>query len=567
MATPHSHLALPHQPVTSTDLMGEDPSGLVYPLEDEKNLKQEGNVRVEPAQQLTTRESEYPVVGKWELFAYYCYNNGANGIGPNGYSATQLQNVLTQAGYEKSLGVGAACALTSATCMVPWAGGYSSVSQIVLIASGLGFMCMTLIFITIGSSADYDNFARWLLMGLTVICWGCQFGFLGVKTGDQWQLALGLYIISFVTWGAILVFYGAQHPVLARHTQKAKDIRAKYEAGDLNEDEYAMEEMLERSNIMTIAEAHSNWGYLLAPVLSLSVQLPLASSNLVNNYVIAIVTAWWVALGLPWFFMQKNRPGPPMPPKTNHFTLGFIQIYQACKQVRQIPYTFLYLVSFFFLADGLNTTGSIVSICQNDVIDFSFLDSTYLNIVQAVCSLLSIYFLWWLQLRYKIHTKWMFAINCAWAIIIPFWGMIGMWTDKIGFHHVWEFWLWNVIFGLTQASYYNYSFVVMGDLCPPGFEGMFFGIFGLSNRASSIIGPNVTQKIISHTGVNQSGFAFCFALVCASTLIFYWFVDYNRGIEDAVAWSKAKRGEQAAGAALRAELSSPANEENIEHIL
>ena len=43
----------------------------------------------------------------------------------------------------------------------------------------------------------------------------------------------------------------------------------------------------------------------------------------------------------------------------------------------------------------------------------------------------------------------------------------------------------------------------MSELCPPGFEYLFFGLFGISNRASSVIGPNVVQKIIDNAHGNN----------------------------------------------------------------
>lgn len=48
---------------------------------------------------------------------------------------------------------------------------------------------------------------------------------------------------------------------------------------------------------------------------------------------------------------------------------------------------------------------------------------------------------------------------------------LGLWTKKIGFHNTWEFWLYNVVFGLGQAPYYAYSQTMMSDLTPPGYEG------------------------------------------------------------------------------------------------
>lgn len=47
---------------------------------------------------------------------------------------------------------------------------------------------MTLIFTTIGSAADYGTFGRWLLLTLTVICWGAQYASISL-TGGVFPLA------------------------------------------------------------------------------------------------------------------------------------------------------------------------------------------------------------------------------------------------------------------------------------------------------------------------------------------------------------------------------------------
>jgi MFS-type transporter involved in bile tolerance (Atg22 family) len=40
------------------------------------------------------------------------------------------------------------------------------------------------------------------------------------------------------------------------------------------------------------------------------------------------------------------------------------------------------------------------------------------------------------------------------------------------YHSSWEFWVYNVIWGLFQAPYFSFSQTVMADLCPPGFDFM-----------------------------------------------------------------------------------------------
>ncbi|KAF7302867.1 Autophagy-related protein [Mycena kentingensis (nom. inval.)] len=231
-----------------------------------------------------------------------------------------------------------------------------------------------------------------------------------------------------------------------------------------------------------------------------------------------------------------------------------------------LPHTFLYLFAFFLLADGLNTTGTLVYICQNDKFSFSFLQNTYLGLAQAITSTLSTFGFWYIQRYWRISTKRMFVVTNCVTILVPLWGMIGIWTQRIGFHNKWEFWAYNVVFGLFQAPYYAYSQTMMAELstrasfvssaqpntlsAPPGFDNMFFGLFGLSNRASSMIGPNVIQAIIDSSGNNWMGFPFLFALCACAALTIWFLVDVEKGRGDAVEWAKGVRAERYAEGGL-----------------
>jgi len=89
-----------------------------------------------------------------------------------------------------------------------------------------------------------------------------------------------------------------------------------------------------------------------------------------------------------------------------------------------ISHTFMYLFAFFLLADGLNTTGFVIGIVQNEHIQFSFLQSTYLGLSQAATSTLSCYLFWYVQRHYKLPTKYMFAVTNCITVLIPLWGMV-----------------------------------------------------------------------------------------------------------------------------------------------
>jgi len=491
---------------------------------------------------VTSVDAEGPIVSRRELWSYYLYYNGDNGVGPLGYAQTLFQSLANGAGTDPATGGPCGAAGGSAQCVLPWNGGTLSVSSIVLIANGLSFMFMTLIFTTIGSAADYGSFGRWLLFFVTIVCWGAQFGVLGLNSPSKWRSAMAIYILGFVSYGATLVFYAALFPRLARNTPRARHLREALANGEITPEEFEREESLEKNRISNISTMHSNWGYLFTSLINLSILLPLNNNVLVDQYTIALTNAYWVILGIWWFIFQAPRPGPPVPKGSSYLTIGWKQIFEALKQYKRLPYTFVYLFAFFLLADGLNTTGTLISIVQNDKFSFSFLQNTYLGLSQAITSIISTGGFWYIQRYWKIRTKPMFVVTNFVTVLIPLWGMIGLWTNKFGFHNKWEFWAYNVVFGLFQAPYYAFSQTMMAELAPPGYDNMYFGLFGLCNRASSIIGPNVIQAIISHTGNNWFGFPFLFAL-CASAGLIIWFgVDVEKGRRDAVLFAEAQKG-------------------------
>jgi MFS-type transporter involved in bile tolerance (Atg22 family) len=87
---------------------------------------------------------------------------------------------------------------------VSWGAGTKSVASVVLIANGLCFAIMTVIFVALGSAADYGNFGRWLLLFLTAICWCTQYGMMGIRNASQWPAAMVLYVISYVAYVSAL---------------------------------------------------------------------------------------------------------------------------------------------------------------------------------------------------------------------------------------------------------------------------------------------------------------------------------------------------------------------------
>jgi MFS-type transporter involved in bile tolerance (Atg22 family) len=73
-----------------------------------------------------------------------------------------------------------------------------------------------------------------------------------------------------------------------------------------------------------------------------------ADDNIVSNTkALSAATAFsggiWLLVALPWFVLEKHRPGRKLPPGTNVFTAGIILAWSTLKQVWHLKQTLLYL--------------------------------------------------------------------------------------------------------------------------------------------------------------------------------------------------------------------------------
>jgi len=236
-------------------------------------------------------------------------------------------------------------------------------------------------------------------------------------------------------------------------------------------------------------------------------------------------------LAIPLFVIEKRRPGQTLPPNMNIVSVGFWQLYRACKQIWRLKQSLLYLIGYFLLGDSLNTTVTVIATLQNTVVLFSTLTLTYLLIAGIAAQLAGIWAFWTIQKRFGLSTKVMFNAVMVGIILLDGWGMIGNWTQKFGFHNEWEFWLYQVFYGLFVCPWYSYSQIMISEVTPRGKEFLFFSLFSIMGKTSAFIGPIVSSAIIdaSPSKTNNSlPFYFLFGLSILSMLLLATFVDLKK---------------------------------------
>ncbi|KAF9562005.1 MFS general substrate transporter [Agrocybe pediades] len=467
-----------------------------------------------------------------ELWSYYLYYVGNNGLSGFNFGPSQFQNLLFLAGYDPTVGPGSPCSING--CVLPYLGKIRDINSIVLLTNGISFAIQAALLLFIGAWADYGRWRPNITIFFTLFAIGVSFAWLGVEDPSQWRAGVALYILGLITYQGSLTFWTAAFPGLASSLPEVKASKDAAKNGAKTFEEHETFHSISRNRISNISFAICSAGEIVILAVMVGILRGLRSDQSTENntkafsVLIAFSGAVWLLCALPWFFFEKRRPGLELPPGISLLTIGFRQIVVAFRECLRLKQTFLYLIFYFLMGDVLNTAVTVIATLQNSVVSYSTLDLTLLLIVGIVAQGLGIYVFWLVQKRYKISTKAMLSFVVLWILILTIWGLIGIHTNKFGFKHVWEIWLYQVVYGLMICPWYAYSQTMISEVSPLPQMFLFFALFSVVGKTSAFIGPLVSSAIVTASGNNNNmPFAFLFGLGVFST-IFLWQVDVHK---------------------------------------
>lgn len=389
---------------------------------------------------------------KKEIWAYYSYYIGNNGLTLFNFAPTAAQNLV----YQHAEAIGG-----KDNTIVNFAGANRTINSVILLCNGISFAIQIVVFLILGSYADFGTFRPNILIALSLIAWGIGFGWLGVHTAEDWQTGLGLYIVGLIAYQLCLTYWTAAFPGLARNTRELRNKAQEYESGQITREQYDHADSMKRNELSNVAFYVQSVAeiIILAVIVGIMFGLNVNASTANNNWGLSVLIAFasgiWILVAIPWFIWEKRRPGQD--PGMNIVLAGFWQLYRAFTQIWQLRQSLFYLIGYFLLGDSLNTTVTVIATLQNEIVAYNTLQLTYLLLVGIAAQAAGIFAFWNIQKRYQLSTKTMFNAVAVGIILLDGWGMIGIWTDKFGFHNTWEVWVYQTFYGLFVCPWYSYS--------------------------------------------------------------------------------------------------------------
>ncbi|KAI9249135.1 autophagy-related protein 22-like protein [Phascolomyces articulosus] len=491
--------------------------------------------------------NQQPPATKMELWGYYLYYNGNNGFTVFSFLPNILQYLAFRSGHNPD--TGGPCDIQNALtpCNVRWpsASGSVPVSSMMLYVQSISFSVQFLLFTSFGSLADYGRWNRYILLTATIIACTTQIIPVALVNddGSNWGVMMAIFIVGLISYGTTLVFYGAAFPTLSDNLPVVRQARASANLS-FKESETVVEKW--RNHVSAISTTWSNIGFLiLTAVLAGPGFIPWGANGMlgdapVYNFICtAVCGGFWVINAIPYFMFQPSgRQGPPLPPGESHWTVGWKSIFQALREARKLRYLFMYIFSYFMFSDAVSTINTMITIITGEVTNFSALQSTLFGLVTAITSILGCVLFLYITKTFGVSTKTNLLIIVGLTSVIPLWGCFGISMNNFGFKTTWELWAQAAWSGLFTAPIWAWQQTMLAELTPKGKENLFFGLFGIVNKASSWIGPVVVGAISQSTSNVWMGWPFVLGLFLAATVIVL-FIDVDAAKQELAEYEKS----------------------------
>lgn len=359
----------------------------------------------------------------------------------------------------------------------------------------------------LGAIADYSNLKKRLLalfcyLGVAATC------LMFAVTGSLYLAGGVLFIIANLSFGAALVFYNAFLPEMTTEDERDKVSSRGYALG------YLGGGLLLALNLLLVQ---------FAPTLGIStgmaVRLSLLSAGI-----------WWGGFALITFARLKTRQAErSLPPGKTYLTIGFSQLGSTFRELVRLKQTLRYLVGYLFFNDGIQTVISMAGVflaqelfvSRGQEVNESFLIGIFL-LVQFLAFFGALLFE---RIANALGTKRAIMLSLAiWAgIVIYAYGFLQTTTQA---------WAMASMIAIVLGGSQALSRSLFSRMIPRGREASFFGLYEISERGTSWLGPLVFGAVVGATNSYRQAILSLIVFFVVG-LIILSLTDTNKAIHDA----------------------------------
>jgi len=359
----------------------------------------------------------------------------------------------------------------------------------------------------LGAIADYSRAKKHLM---AAFCYGgvAATCLLFLITGRRYLAGGLLLVVANFAFGVTIVLYNAF----------------------LND--ITTEDLRNRVSTRGYALGYLGGGLLLAVnliLLSASDRLGLSVELAVR---ISLLSAgvWWGGFALITFARLKDRAGArARPPGRSYLVLGFAELLRLWAQLVQLPHTFRYLVAYMAFNDAIQTVISVASVfLAQELFVSRGLPTNEAFLIGLVLMVQFVAFagaLLFERIAVVLGTKNAILVSLViWtAIVIYAYGFL---------QTIAQAWIMGAVLATVLGGSQALSRSLFSQMIPFGHEAAFFGVYEITERGTSWIGPLLFGLVASRTGSYRQAILSLVVLFAAG-MVMLLVTDTHRAIQDA----------------------------------
>lgn len=359
----------------------------------------------------------------------------------------------------------------------------------------------------LGSIADYSNLKKKMMALFCYLAVVATCLLFLVTDGLYWLGGL-LFIIANLCFGAAVVFYNGFLNDITTEDQRDKVSSRGFAYG------YLGGGLLLALNFLLVSNA-GRFG--LDPYMAVRISLLSAG-------------VWWGGFALISFFTLKSRAAEKsLPPGKSYLSVGFSELGRTFRELARLRHTLRYLIGYLFFNDGIQTVIAMASVFMAQELfisrgiptDQSFLLGIFL-MVQFVAIFGALLFE---RLAYAINTKRAILVSLVlWSgVVIYGYGFLRTTTDA---------WVMGAVIAIVLGGSQALSRSLFSRMIPAGREASFFGLYEVSERGTSWMGPLLFGAVVAVTNSYRQALLSLIVLFVVGTVILY-LTDTDKAIHEA----------------------------------
>lgn len=368
----------------------------------------------------------------------------------------------------------------------------------------------------VGAIADYSNLKKRLMAffcytGVTATC------LLFFVTGKLYLLGGVLFVVANLSFGGAIVLYNSFLPEIVTEDRRDKVSSQGFALG------YLGGGILLALNFLFVGLAPSllaPYGYAAGEARGLAVRVSLLSAGV-----------WWGFFAFFAFRRLRERASrKQLPPGKSYLTAGFAQLAGTFRELRRLPHTLKYLVAYLLYNDGIQTIIGSASIFIASELFPGGLDHP-----DAPTFVLSIFlFVQFMGIGGALlFERIARLVGTKRAILVSLVVWLGIVVYAFAFFETRaQAWVMAGFIAVVLGGSQALSRSLFSQMIPAGREASFFGIYEVSERGTSWLGPLVFSVVVAHTGSYRYALL-SLVVFFLSGMLLLLFTDTARAVHDA----------------------------------